>query len=244
MAPASAPASVLDGRSRLAGALALCIAAAVCHSWYGVGLALACGLASLTLGWDGPGPLLKRMAFVNLFFLGLLATVPFALPGKPLFHMAGWPFSREGLALAALMTAKGNAILLMFWGLVRPLSPAEFGAALSGLGMPDKLCLILALTARYLELMRREWDRLLTAARLRGFDPGTSRRAWSTYALLLALLIIRAMDRAGAIHQAMLCRGFDGRFRSLGTSGWRAADTALCLGCAVLACAVLFTEAL
>jgi len=241
---AEARAMLLDGRSRLAGALALSVAAAVCQAWAGAAVALACGLCSLPLGWDGPGPLLKRMALVNVFFLGLLATVPLAVPGQPLFHALGLPFTRQGLLLAGLMTAKGNAIFLVFWGLVRPLSPPEFGAALSGLGMPDKLCLILALTYRYLDVMRREWDRLVTAARLRGFDPGTSRRAWSTYGLLLALLFIRAMDRAAAIHQAMICRGFDGRFRSLGARGWRAADTALCLACAALAAAVLFTEAM
>ena len=52
------------------------------------------------------------------------------------------------------------------------------------------------------------------------------------------------MDRAAAIHQAMICRGFDGRFRSLGAGGWRAADTALCLLCVLLATAVMFTEAM
>lgn len=232
----------LDARSRLLCALCVSVAVAVCHGWPAAYLGLACGLAAQALGDRQWGRLLRRLALVNVFFVGLLATVPLAVPGDALVMLGHMPFTRQGLLLALHMTAKGNAIFLVFWGLVRPLSPPRLGSALSALGVPDKLCLILALTYRYLDLMRHEWGRLVTSARLRGFTPGTNRRAWRTYGLMLALLFMRALDRSAAIHQAMVCRGFDGRFRSLGGLRWNGADTALAVAGLLAAAGITVLE--
>ena len=232
----------LDARARLVCALGVSVSVAVCHGWPAAALGLVCGLACLALGDRQWGRLLRRLALVNVFFAGILATVPLAVPGDALIHLGPLAFTRQGLLLALHMTAKGNAIFLVFWGLVRPLSPPRLGSALSALGVPDKLCLILSLTYRYLDLMRHEWDRLVTAAKLRGFTPGTSARAWRTYGLLLALLFMRALDRSSAIHQAMVCRGFDGRFRSLGGLCWRGADTALAVACLAVVAGIALLE--
>ena len=206
-------------------------------------LGMCCGVASLALGERRWGRLARRLALVNVFFLGILATVPLAVPGEALLRLGPLPFTREGLMLALHMTAKGNAIFLLFWGLVRPLSPPRLGAALSALGVPDKLCLILSLTYRYLDLMRHEWSRLATSAKLRGFVPRLSQKTMRTYGLMLALLFMRALDRATAIHQAMICRGFDGRFRSLGGLSWKGKDTALGLAGSLAVAAVVWLEA-
>ncbi len=232
----------LDARSRLLGALAVSVAAAVCRSWPAALAALACGLCALSLGGGAWSALARRLALVNVFFAGIVATVPLAVPGDPLFTVWGLAYTRQGLDAALVMAVKGNAIFLVLWGLVRPLSPAALGAALSRLGVPDKLCLILSLTYRYLDLMRLEWEKLATAARMRGFTPGRSPGTWRTYGLMFALLFMRALDRSTAIHQAMICRGFTGRFVSLGGPGWGLADTALSLACLAAAAAVACLE--
>lgn len=231
-----------DGRSRLLGALVLSVAVALCGTWPAALAGLCLGAAALALGDRQWGRLLRRLALVNVFFLGIVATVPLAAPGDPLFTAGPLAYTRQGLFLALIMTAKGNAIFLAFWGLVRPLSPPRLGAALSSLGVPEKLCLIMSLTYRYLDLMRDEWNRLVTSARMRGFTPKTSPRAWRTYGLMLALLFMRALDRSSAIHQAMICRGFQGRFMSLGGRAWTFADTLLGLGCLAAAAAVTLLE--
>ncbi len=224
-----APISRLDPRGRVCAAVAACSAVAVCVTWPAALAGLAMGCLCLLLSRPSMKAFVKRWAFVNIFFAGLVFTVPFGVPGTPLFTLGPLAFSREGLWAAALMVAKGNAIFAIFYSLVASMTPAELSAALSSLGMPDRLVLILALTYRYMEVMRAEWDRLLTAAKTRGFVPGTSRRAYSTYGLMLALLLVRAMDRAVCIHQAMLCRGFNGRFPLLDRYNWSRLDTAFCL---------------
>jgi cobalt/nickel transport system permease protein len=234
--------NALDARSRLLCALALSVTIAVCHTWPAALFGICCGVASLALGERKWGRLARRLALVNVFFLGILATVPLAVPGEALLRLGPLSFTWEGFLLALRMTAKGNAIFLLFWGLVRPLSPPRLGAAMSALGVPDKLCLILSLTYRYLDLMRHEWSRLATSAKLRGFLPSLSSKTMRTYGLMLALLFMRALDRASAIHQAMICRGFDGRFRSLGGLGWKGVDTALALASSVAVAAVVWME--
>jgi cobalt/nickel transport system permease protein len=203
---------------------------------------MCCGAASLALGERQWGRLVRRLTLVNVFFLGILATVPLAVPGDALLRLGSLSFTREGFMLALHMTVKGNAIFLLFWGLVRPLSPPRLGAALSALGVPDKLCLILSLTYRYLDLMRYEWSRLATSAKLRGFLPTLSGKSFRTYGLMLALLFMRALDRATAIHQAMICRGFDGRFRSLGGLRWQGRDTVLGMSSCLAVAAVVWLE--
>jgi cobalt/nickel transport system permease protein len=54
-------------------------------------------------------------------------------------------------------------------------------------------------------------------------------------------LLVRSHERAERVHQAMLCRGFDGRFRTLTDFRTRAADVLAFLviaGCAVALAAV------
>jgi len=232
----------LDARARLTGCLALSVAVAVCRGWPAAWLGLGLGVASLALGAPGVGRLARRLAVVNLFFLGIVATAPLSLPGEALARLGPLTFSREGLSAGLHMALKGNAVFLLFWGLAAPLSPARLGAALASLGVPDRFCLVLSLATRYVDLMRVEWQRLMTAARLRGFTPDASLRCWRVHGLMLALLLIRALDRARAVHQAMLCRGFDGRFRGLAPNRFRAVDAALCLACLAGTAGVAFLE--
>ena len=62
---------------------------------------------------------------------------------------------------------------------------------------------------------KEEYDRLIRAAKIRGFRPGTNIHTYKTYAYLIGMLFVRASDRANRVHQAMKCRGFNGRFYTL-----------------------------
>jgi len=47
---------------------------------------------------------------------------------------------------------------------------------------------------------------------IRCFKPGTNMHTYRTYAYLVGMLIVRSYERSQRIYQAMLCRGFSGRF--------------------------------
>jgi cobalt/nickel transport system permease protein len=205
----AAVSAVLSGFASLAAALGVALAVALCARLPGV-------------------PLLKRLALVNLFILFLWATLPLTFGGPAVGHVGPLPLSREGVLLAARITLKSNAILLALIALVATMSFASLGHALGCLRLPSKILQLLLLTYRYVFVIEQEYNRLWRAARVRGFRPGTDLHTYRTYAYLLGMLFIRAFERAQRVHQAMRCRGFQGRFYSLqrfalGPQDWTAA---------------------
>jgi cobalt/nickel transport system permease protein len=92
------------------------------------------------------------------------------------------------------------------------------------LRLPDKLCHLLLFTYRYLYVFELEYQRLVQAMKIRGFQPRTNLHTYRSYAYLAAMLLVRSYDRAESVFQAMLCRGFHGVFYSLQTFAWQRRD--------------------
>jgi cobalt/nickel transport system permease protein len=81
--------------------------------------------------------------------------------------------------------------------------------------IPDKIVSLLLITYRYIFVMKQEFERLSRAAKARGFRPKTNIHTYRTYAYLVGMLLVRAVERAERVHKAMICRGFRGKFYSL-----------------------------
>ena len=107
--------------------------------------------------------------------------------------------------------------------------------------MPDKLVHLLLLTYRYVFVLDQEYGRLHRAIRTRGFVPRTGLHTYRTYAYLIGMLFVRAAARAERVHQAMICRGFRGKFHSLQLFSFTASDVVwgACLGAIILGLEVL-----
>ena len=157
----------------------------------------------------------KRLAIVNGLILFFWIVLPFTFKGEPLFHIGPLAFTREGVVLSALITLKSNAILLAFISMIASMSIATLGHALNRLHIPDKIVHLFLLTYRYIFVIDQEYQRLSRSAKIRSFRPGTNAHTYQTYAYLIGMLFVRASARAQRVHQAMLCRGFKGRFYCL-----------------------------
>ncbi|MGD9241015.1 MAG: energy-coupling factor transporter transmembrane component T, partial [Desulfobacterales bacterium] len=77
----------------------------------------------------------------------------------------------------------------------------------------------------YIFVIEHEYLRLMRAAKIRGFRPGTNVNTYRTFAYIIGMLFVRSAARAERVHQAMLCRGFKGKFYSLqefqiGSASW------------------------
>lgn len=184
--------------------------------------------AALLLGLSRPPlpPLMRRAAAVNMFLLFLWAVVPFTMPGETLTAIGPFTVSREGVALVWLVTLKANAIFFAFLALVATMDPATIGQALDRLGAPSRLVFLFLFTYRYLHVLAGEWQRLLTAAKLRGFIPRTNMHTYRTLGFLFGMVLVRAFDRSERVYQAMLLRGFTGRFRTVRRFAARLRDAA------------------
>ena len=89
------------------------------------------------------------------------------------------------------------------------------GYALNWLRVPDKIVHLLLMTYRYIFLIEQEYQRLIRAARIRGFQAGTNLHTYKTYASVVGMLLVRSSLRAERVYKAMLCRGFRRKFYCL-----------------------------
>jgi len=231
----------LDPRGKIVVAALFATIIAVAQSLAAVlgGLALA-GLWLLLARLPARKVLGKLLA-VNSFIIFLWLVLPFSYPGEPLFTLGPLTASRQGIWFTALITLKSNAIIIGLIALIATVPVVTLGQALHSLRLPNKLCHLLLFTYRYLYVFEEEYQRLLTAMKIRGFRPRTNLHTYRSYAYLAAMLLVRSSERAERVFQAMLCRGFRGVFYSLRTFSWQRQDgvflagSLLALGALVLA---------
>ncbi|BBD08027.1 cobalt ECF transporter T component CbiQ [Desulfovibrio ferrophilus] len=216
----------LDPRFRLAGATAWTVCIALLSTPPCAAAALGISLLLLTISRPPLRCLLSRLLAVNVFILFLWAILPFSQPGAPVFDVWLFTATHEGLALAGLITLKSNAIVLAFIALVATIPVTELGRALRRLKVPDKLAYLLVFTYRYIFVMAGEYQRMRQAMRIRGFTPRTNLHSYRTLAYLAGMVLVRGLDRSERVYNAMLCRAFTGRFRSLNGLSATGADAA------------------
>ncbi len=188
---------------------------------------------------------LARLGKVPLAKVGrkLLPALPFVLMVglfNPLFDPAprlellghaiagGW-LSLSSMLLRAVLTISTALILIAVLGIHRLCS------ALDRLGVPQVLTTQLLFMHRYLVVLAGELGRMNLARELRA--PAVKAMPLAVYASLLGHLLLRTLERAERIHQAMRARGFDGQMPVQKFQPWQWRDTlflACCLSMFVL----------
>jgi len=186
----------------------------------GLGLALIC-LVLARLPWK---KVASRLLVVNSFIIFLWLVLPLTYPGEEVWRLGPLSVTREGLIYTGLITVKSNAIIIALIALVATIPIVTLGQSLQALRLPDKLCHLLLFTYRYLHVFEQEFQRLIQAMKIRGFQPKTNLHTYRSYAYLAAMLLVHSYDRAERVYQAMLCRGFHGTFYSLRTFSWERRD--------------------
>jgi len=94
--------------------------------------------------------------------------------------------------------------------------------ALHKLGAPRVFIVQLLFIYRYLFVLMEEAARMVRARRLRTFDGKDG--GLRAYGPLVGHLLLRTINRAQRIHNAMVCRGFDGDIRVLRERGFSFSD--------------------
>jgi len=205
----------LDPRIRIVVATVYCFVVAFSEQFPVLLIAVVISSAliiSAGLGFKDVG---QRLVLVNGLILLLWVVVPLTYGAQPIFQIGPLSLSRGGMILAARITLKSNAILLTFIALIATMTFATLGYALKQLRVPDKIIHLLLMNYRYIFVIEQEYQRLIRAAKIRGFQPKTNLHTYRTYAYVIGMLLVRATSRAHRVHQAMLCRGFKGTFYSL-----------------------------
>ncbi len=201
------------------------VVVALCHTLVAPLLALTVGGVLLLVAHLPAREVARRLLVVNLFTLVFWLTLPLTVPGEALMELGPLVITKPGVALAALITLKTNAIVLAFIALVATSRLADIGHGLAALKVPSRFCMLLLFTYRYIFVLQLEYQRLRRAALLRGFRPATTIHTYRTYGNLLGMTLVKSWQRGVRIQQAMVLRGFQGRFyvlegRRLAASDW------------------------
>jgi cobalt/nickel transport system permease protein len=185
--------------------------------------------AWFTIGIDaavlGAGIVTAGLPVVSLLLRAMIV-LPFSLTFGVLSWAAGDHLRAVGLVeksylstLAALLVIATTPLPVLLRGL-------------DSLGAPRLVVLVAQFIYRYLFVLSEQAQHMRLAAQSRQGDGSRRHRRLGFRAAsgALAALFARAYYRAEGIHQAMLARGFAGRFTPLAASRFRPADGAFALG--------------
>jgi cobalt/nickel transport system permease protein len=206
-APGS-PLARRDPRWKLAALIPALFAAAALQLPTTVAAAFA-GSVVLLVGARLP----RRLAFNRLG--------AFALFLSPFLIVLPILYGRAGFATALLLAGRASAIFILGTILVTTSPIARTVQAAEALGVPRLFARLVLMTYRYIFVLADEFARLRIALRARGFRNRANLHSYRTIGSVAGTLLVRGADRAERVAQAMRCRGFDGRFRSL--AAWHTA---------------------
>lgn len=167
-------------------------------------------LASIT-----PGEVYKRLKPLFIFLLMIWVLLPITFEGDIVFTFLIFDLSRQGLEYCAMITIKSITIILFFMAFVATMTIGVLGHAMQKLYIPKKFVFLLLMTYRYIFVIGEEYKKLFRAAKIRGFVPKTDIHSYKTYSYLAGMLFVRASMRAKRVYQAMICRGFNGKFHAI-----------------------------
>lgn len=212
MARLQAAAFALDARIRMA-VTACFLVLLLSVSRYDVPnlVAMAAFPVGLTLLAGIPMSFILRRAVWALPFVVMVGVFNPLYDREPMLQLGSLTLSRGWISFAAIvlrgLIATWAALLLVATTGFQPLC-----TGLRRLHVPALITTQLLFVYRYLFVLSDEasamiYARSLRSGRARRIPPGE----WSA---LAGSLLLRSLERAGRLHQALLARGFDGEFRS------------------------------
>lgn len=231
------PIDALDPRTRIIGA-ALVVAVIVSLDTFAARFA-ALGLAGLLVAAARiePRTILRRLAHVEGFMILLLIMLPLTVEGRALASLGPLTITDRGVERAFAIVLTVNAAALSVLALIGTLEPIRLGRALAALGVSERFVRLFMFLVRYHGIFGVEIRRQFEAMRARAFRAGVRRHAFRSYGNLAGMILVRSIERAERVDEAMRCRGFSGRFPLRRVRPMTGADTlfAVLAGAAALA---------
>lgn len=145
---------------------------------------------------------LQRLCVLNMFVIFFWLIIPLSFPDN----------HARGAEIALSITLKANAVGLLAMALVGTAPLARTAAALGSFGMPNKLTAAFYFSLKYITLLHADYTRTKDAMRARGFRFRPGIRTYKTIGGMLGILLLKSHVYSRKLYDAMLCRGFNGKF--------------------------------
>lgn len=220
----SSPLHALDARAKLGALLGFLIAISTTPPLAQAAFAAYAGVlfSALVAARLPLGAMFRRAALV--------------LPFAATFALITW-WSGDGaraLALAEKSFLSGLAALL----LIATTPMTQLLRALDSLGMPRPLVLVIQFLYRYLFVISEQAQHMRLASRCRQGPSAGRRSRFRAAAGAVGVLFARSWERADGIYQAMLARGFTGRFPAFAPARFRIRDGAFLVAVTAISVAI------
>ena len=166
-------------------------------------------LALMAIGRIPPGYIVRKLLIASPFALAVGIVNPL-LDQRVMGSLGAHGISGGWLSFASIvirfsLTVSAALTLVACTGIHR------LCAGLERMGLPHVFAVQLCLLYRYLFVIIDEGARMRRGVEMRSM--GRRSLGFSTYVALIGHLLLRAMDRAQRVYQAMVSRGFAGHFR-------------------------------
>jgi cobalt/nickel transport system permease protein len=204
----------LDPRVKFITAIPYIFVIAVMQGTKGPLLALMISFLMIALSRISFKKLIGRLIVVNTCILVLWVV----------FNLGSLRATHEGFLYALSITLKANAIVLATIAILGTSEVFSLAHALVHLKVPAKLVYLFFFFYRYISVLHEEYTRLRNAMLIRCFRPKTNMYTYKTYAYLIGMLVVKSYNRSQRIYNAMLCRGFTGKFPIVSHFEFKKAD--------------------
>lgn len=234
----TAPDNLIDRlhpKTRIVATLVILVFATIVHSPMVLAVSMAAAVILVRLARLPWSELRHRLLHTEGFMVVLLILLPFTVPGTPVFVVGPVVATDAGVGRALTVAIKVNICALTIFALLGSLDPVRIGQAAEGLGVPAKFVKLFLFTVRFVSVFCAETNRLMEAMRVRGFQARSDLHTWRTFGNLAGTMVVRSLERAERVDEAMRCRGFTGNLPTVPVAAAKQFDAAFAT---VLLCAM------
>ncbi len=175
---------------------------------------------------------LQRLYAVNIFILFFWIIIPLSFPGD----------TRGGVEVALSITLKANAIAFFVISLIGTSALVNNVSALQFFGMPGKLAGMFYFCNKYISVLHSDYIKLKEAMKMKGFIAKTNLKTYKTMGTMLGVLLLKSRIHSATLYDAMLCRGFKGRFPSFLREKLKINDIVFTMGSAIFVSFMLWIQ--
>ena len=113
---------------------------------------------------------------------------------------------------------------------------------MAALRVSERFVRLFMFVVRYHGIFGVEIRRQFESMRARGFRAGVGRHAFRSYGNLAGMILVRSIERAERVDEAMRCRGFSGRFPMRRIRPMTHADAMFAAAAALMIIALVFVD--
>ena len=184
---------------------------------YALAVTLSTNIYSLLIASILPARLINRVKLSALAKLNLINALMI------LTLTLTWPDLCDGFMMGVIISLRVNMICIAFSAMVYPLGTSGIYEALCVLRVPEKLCVMIILTLRGINILRERYESAIISVKLRVPNIRGLMRL-KIFAAMMGMILLQSLERSENMMTSVKCRGGFAGFIQSETRGINSGD--------------------